>query len=132
MYMYNYVCKISCINPTASSCAPITCTAAGQDFHILKNCLLLSLEVSKVNVFPAQFTVQFLYSHYLIIMSSSGGYTGTGTKADLDNHSNQCNPSNRNYQGYDSSYSGTGTKADLGNHSNQCNPNNPNYQAQKK
>ena len=65
-------------------------------------------------------------------MSSSGGYTGTGTKADLDNHSNQCNPSNRNYQGYDSSYSGTGTKADLGNHSNQCNPNNPNYQAQKK
>ena len=108
---------------------------AGQDFHIeLFGGLLLSLnlEVSQVNIFPAQFTMPFLYSYYLIIMSSSGGYTGTGTKPDLANHSNQCNPNNRNYQGHDSSYTGTGTKPDLGNHSNQCNPNNPNYQAQKK
>lgn len=65
--------------------------------------------------------------------SSGGGcgYTGTGTKADLGNHSNQCNPNHSEYQGHTTSYQGTGTKADLGNHSNQLNPNNPAYQGQK-
>ena len=65
-------------------------------------------------------------------MSSGGKYTGTGTKADLDNHSNQCNPNNPNYAGHQSGYSGTGTKADLDNHSNQMNPNNSQYQSGKK
>lgn len=67
-------------------------------------------------------------------MSSSGGgkYTGTGTKADLDNHANQCNPNHPTYQGHQSGYSGSGTKADLDNHANQCNPNNPRYQGSGK
>ena len=29
-----------------------------------------------------------------------GGYTGTGEKDDLDNHSDQCNPNNEEYDGY--------------------------------
>lgn len=29
-----------------------------------------------------------------------GRYSGTGDKADLDNHSNQCNPNNDEYDGY--------------------------------
>ena len=62
-------------------------------------------------------------------MSDKGGkYTGTGTKADLDNHANQCNPNYKEYRGYTSGYSGTGTKADLDNHANQLNPNNKLYQ----
>ena len=64
-------------------------------------------------------------------MSDKGGYSGTGDKADLDNHSNQCNPNNERYQGYSSAYSGTGTKADLDNHSDQLNPNNPKYEPKK-
>jgi len=52
-----------------------------------------------------------------------GGYTGTGDKADLENHSNQCNPNNQNYQGHTPGYSGTGDKPDLDNHSDQLNPN---------
>ncbi len=55
-------------------------------------------------------------------MSSGGGYSGTGDQADLDNHSNQCNPNNSEYQGHESGYGGDGTQADLDNHSNQCNP----------
>ena len=31
--------------------------------------------------------------------SSGGSYGGTGTKADLDNHGNQCNPNNTEYKG---------------------------------
>ncbi|XP_045212189.2 uncharacterized protein LOC123563437 [Mercenaria mercenaria] len=73
-----------------------------------------------------------VYETQMSSQQSGGGYTGTGTKADLDNHGNQCNPNNPNHQGYSSAYSGTGTKADLGNHSNQMNPNNPSYQAPKK
>ena len=62
-------------------------------------------------------------------MSDRGGkYTGTGTKADLDNHANQCNPNHSEYRGHTSGYSGTGTKADLDNHANQLNPNNERYQ----
>ena len=62
-------------------------------------------------------------------MSDTGGkYTGTGTKADLDNHANQCNPNHSEYQGHKSGYSGTGTKPDLDNHANQLNPNNKLYQ----
>ena len=60
-------------------------------------------------------------------MSSSGGYSGTGDQADLDNHSNQCNPNNSEYAGHESGYQGTGDKADLDNHSNQSNPNNSEY-----
>ena len=65
-------------------------------------------------------------------MSSSGGYSGIATKADLDNHANQCNPNNSRYQGHQQGYPGIATKADLDNHANQLNPNNPNYQAPKK
>ena len=61
-------------------------------------------------------------------MSSQRGYSGTGDKADLDNHSNQLNPNNPNYGGGTTKYTGTGTKADLDNHANQLNPNNPRYQ----
>ncbi|CAC5402417.1 unnamed protein product [Mytilus coruscus] len=77
------------------------------------------------------------------------GYTGTGTKPDLDNHSNQlnpnnqkkisgkgqgqanndnksdqCNPTSTKYEGHQSGYTGTGTKPDLDNYSNLLNPNN--------
>ncbi len=65
-------------------------------------------------------------------MSSGGGYSGTGTKADLDNHADQCNPNNAEYKGHDSGYSGTGTKPDLDNHANQGNPNHPSHQEPKK
>ena len=63
-------------------------------------------------------------------MSSSGrrGYSGTGDKADLDNHANQLNPNHSEYRGGATKYTGTGDKADLDNHSNQMNPNNPKYQ----
>lgn len=29
-----------------------------------------------------------------------GGYSGTGDKDDLDNHSEQCDPNNEEYNGY--------------------------------
>ena len=61
-------------------------------------------------------------------MSSSRGYSGTGDRADLNNHSNQLNPNHPEYRGGSTSYPGTGTKADLDNHANQLNPNNPRYQ----
>ncbi len=61
----------------------------------------------------------------------SGGYSGTGSKADLNNHSNQCNPNHSQFKGYSSGYSGTGTKPDLNNHSSQLNPNNSKYQSKK-
>ena len=64
-------------------------------------------------------------------MSSKGKYSGTGDKADLDNHSDQCNPNNPNYKGHEKGYSGKGDKADLDNHANQKNPNNPQYQPKK-
>ncbi|CAI8012128.1 hypothetical protein GBAR_LOCUS7781 [Geodia barretti] len=60
-------------------------------------------------------------------MSSSGGYSGTGTQTDKDNHADQCNPNNAQYAGHEKGYTGTGTKSDLDNHANQLNPNNPNY-----
>ena len=60
-------------------------------------------------------------------MSSSGGYSGTGTKPDLDNHSNQLNPNHSEYRGGSTNYSGSGTRADLNNHANQMNPNNSRY-----
>ena len=62
---------------------------------------------------------------------SGGGYTGTGTKADLDNHGNQCNPNNPEHKGHTPGYSGAGGKADLGNHGTQLNPNNPKFQGTK-
>ena len=58
-------------------------------------------------------------------------YSGTGTRADLDNHSNQCNPNNSEFRGYDKSYSGSGTKSDLDNHANQMNPNNKTYDSSR-
>ena len=63
--------------------------------------------------------------------SKGGGYSGTGDKADLDNHANQCNPNNPEYKGHDPKYPGTGDKADLDNHANQLNPNNSRYQGKK-
>ena len=65
-------------------------------------------------------------------MSSGGGYSGTGTKADLDNHANQDNPNHSEYKGHTSGYSGTGTKADLDNHANQKNPNHSSYSSSGK
>jgi hypothetical protein len=56
------------------------------------------------------------------------GYHGSGTKADLDNHSSQLNP--HKYQG-SHGYTGTGTKADLDNHSRQLNPQDSKYQGKK-
>ena len=56
-------------------------------------------------------------------MSSGGGYSGTGDKADLDNRSNQLNPNHPEYSGGFTNYTGTGDKAELDNHSNQKNPN---------
>lgn len=64
-------------------------------------------------------------------MSSGGKYTGDTSKANLDNHGEQCNPNNPKYQGYSSTYSGDTSKANLDNHGNQLNPNNPNFQAKK-
>ena len=58
-------------------------------------------------------------------------YSGTGSKADLDNHSNQCNPNNSEFRGYTKSYSGSGTKSDLDNHANQMNPNNKTYDSSR-
>ena len=52
-------------------------------------------------------------------------YKGTGDKADLDNHSDQCNSNNPEHAGHKPEYSGKGDKADLDNHSNQSNTNNP-------
>ena len=62
-------------------------------------------------------------------MSSGGGYSGTGDKADLDNRSNQLNPNHPEYRGGTTKYTGIGDnlKADLDNRSNQKNPNNPEY-----
>lgn len=63
---------------------------------------------------------------------TGGSNTGAATKADLDNHGNQCNPNNPNFQGHTPGFGGTGTKADLDNHGNQLNPNNPRFEAPKK
>ena len=52
-------------------------------------------------------------------------------KANNDNKSAQCNPTSQEYKGHTPGYSGTGTKADLDNHGNQLNPNNPNFQPKK-
>jgi len=41
-----------------------------------------------------------------------------------DNRSNQCNPNNSLWQGFEGGYHGKGDKADLDNHANQLNPNN--------
>ena len=60
-------------------------------------------------------------------MSSDKGYSGTGDRADLNNHANQCNPNHSEYRGHTSGYSGSGTRADLNNHANQMNPNNSRY-----
>ncbi|CAI8021883.1 hypothetical protein GBAR_LOCUS12893 [Geodia barretti] len=60
-------------------------------------------------------------------MSSSKGYQGTGTQADLKNHGEQCNPNNSKYEGHEKGYTGTGTKSDLNNHADQRNPNNSKY-----
>ena len=60
-------------------------------------------------------------------MSGREGFS----KADLDNHANQCNPNHSEYKGYQSGYQGTGTKADLDNHSQQLNPNNERFQGKK-
>ena len=61
------------------------------------------------------------------MMSTSGrcSYSGTGDKADLDNHANQLNPNHSEYRCGTTKYTGTGDKADL---NNQMNPNKPRYQ----
>jgi hypothetical protein len=53
--------------------------------------------------------------------------TSQNDQAANDNRSNQCNTNHETYQGHSSAYSGTGTTADLNNHSNQMNPNNPTH-----
>lgn len=59
----------------------------------------------------------------------NAGYTGTGDKADLDNHSKNLNPE---YAPKPREATGTGDKADNDNHSNQMNPNNAEYKGNKK
>ncbi len=81
-----------------------------------------------ITIFSVLKTVTVCFHSTSQSSAEGGSYTGTGTKADLDNHANQCNPNHKEYSGYSSGYSGTGTKADLDNHANQLNPNNPNYQ----
>ncbi len=58
----------------------------------------------------------------------SSKYSGTGDKADLDNHANQCNPNHEEYRGHQSGYTGTGTQDDLDNHADQLNPTSDKYQ----
>ena len=58
---------------------------------------------------------------------SDRGYSGTGDRADLNNHANQLNPNHSEFRGGSSSYGGSGTQADLNNHANQLNPNNPEF-----
>ena len=50
------------------------------DFHCLQGSLLI------------------FFSHLYICRGHTGSFSGTGTKADLDNHSNQMNPNNSNSQ----------------------------------
>ena len=63
---------------------------------------------------------------------SDRGYSGTGDRADLNNYSNQLNPTHSEYRGGTTSYTGAGTTADLSNHSNQMNPNNSRSSGGKK
>lgn len=60
-------------------------------------------------------------------MSGRGERTGI-EKANNDNKSDQCNPNNSKYGGYDGGYKGDGTQAALNNHADQLNPNNKKYQ----
>ncbi len=60
-------------------------------------------------------------------MSSGEKYSGTGDKADLDNHADQDNPNNEKYQGHDRHYDGKGDKPDLNNHSRLKNPQDVRY-----
>lgn len=71
-----------------------------------------------------------VFLQFTVIMSSRG-YSGTGDKADLDNHADQCNPNSSKYQGYTSGYKGKGDKADLDNHSRQLNPQDSKYNGPK-
>ena len=50
------------------------------DFHCLQGSLLI------------------FFSHLYICRGHTGSFSGTGTKADLDNHSNQMNPNNSRFQ----------------------------------
>lgn len=68
----------------------------------------------------------------LLQMSDKKGYQGTGTKADLGNHANQCNPNHSECKGHTSKYQGSGGQPDRDNHANQGNPNNSSYTAPKK
>jgi hypothetical protein len=65
-----------------------------------------------------------------VFSGHQAGYHGAGTKADLDNRSQQLNPQDSKYLGSHrtSGYQGTGTKADLDNHSRQLNPQDSKYQ----
>ena len=65
-------------------------------------------------------------------MSDKSGYSGTGDKADLNNHANQLNPNHPEHKGGTTSYTGTGTQADLDNRADQLNPNNQEYGGGKK
>lgn len=52
-------------------------------------------------------------------------------QASNDNKSAQCNPTSTKYEGHQPGYTGTGTKPDLDNHSSQLNPNNQEYKGSK-
>ncbi len=93
------------------------------------------MEVIALPLNVPQVGLEYMHVPYTVLvllffhsMSSGGAYPGTGTKSDLDNHADQCNPNNTKYQGHQPGYPGDGTKADRDNHADQLNPNNPKFQ----
>ena len=75
--------------------------------------------------------VVFIFLQYPNNITMPKGYTGTGNKSDLNNHSNQGNPNNSRYQGYSSSYGGSRDSSNINNHANQSNPNNTAYNSSR-
>uniref|UniRef100_A0A915JTA4 Uncharacterized protein n=1 Tax=Romanomermis culicivorax TaxID=13658 RepID=A0A915JTA4_ROMCU len=104
-----YSCCCLCCNTVLRNIPPLYNAIDQLDYHlslILKNCLRLHFIAS----------ISFREIFFEMERSSAN-----------DNKSNQCNPNNANYQGHNSHYSGTGTKSDLNNHSNQMNPTHGQY-----
>ena len=75
--------------------------------------------------------VVFIFLQYPNNITMPKGYTGTGNKSDLNNHSNQGNPNNSRHQGYSSSYGGSRDSGNMNNHANQSNPNNTAYNSSR-
>ena len=98
----------------------------------------MSAKVSlKVNIVQdTVFKMNGLYLIFIFLQNPKNitmpkGYTGTGNKSDLNNHSNQGNPNNSSHQGYSSSYGGSRDSSNVNNHANQSNPNNTAYNSSR-